>query len=110
MLRTSVRLGLVVGLLLGSATCGPPADIAVPRQEVNDRLRAACPDESDVDIEAIIILVETDVDRGYTKQRVLDLMVADCIARDFADDATTDACITCVTIVVDEIFNPQDSE
>ncbi len=102
--RTPFRLAGIV--LLASVACAPPPELVVPRQAINARLRDACSGKSDADIEAIIITVEADLARGFTKQRVIEKVTEDCVARDFTEDGATDDCITCSTIVVDEIFSP----
>ena len=96
-----------VGLVLvASISCAPPPELVVPRQVVNARLRDACPGQTDADIEAIIIVVEADLVRGFTKQRVLEKVTEDCLARELTEDDATEDCITCSTIIVDEVYGP----
>ena len=85
-------------------SCGYLPLREAPPVDVDDELRAACPDYSDTDIEALIIRVQADYARGITKRKeILDLSEeCDCpVDGDCAEDLP---CVTCSIHVIEAVY------
>ncbi len=92
------KLLLCAAVLVLMGGCPVPTTNLDPgRMEVNDHLRTACADfaPTDADIEALMIVIENEREKGRSKADVIDTLGAACYLP---------GCLACSMAMVEQIY------
>lgn len=105
MLKTATWLLVVLLVVSGCGNQGVVRDVT-GRPIISSRVRAACPAEfPDTYLEALIIATESVRDAGFSVATLIQGLDSERACGQWPSDRQVD-CMTCNTIIIDEVYGP----